>query len=146
MSALFLFLIEETDIKLISNFHIKLTLKFFEFSHQNKQKYQQQKKFDQSLICWNMVGEYGGFWSEFDPYTDRNAYQIPNKFSYQIHIKLRSVCLVGHPPRTMPPTPFHAQRARPVKLSNHTNLNGVKCTLIKIIEQHNIPFCCLKNN
>jgi hypothetical protein len=61
MSALFLFLIEETDIKLISNFHIKLTLKFFEFSHQNKQKYQQQKKFDQSLICWNMVGEYGGF-------------------------------------------------------------------------------------
>jgi hypothetical protein len=44
MSALFLFLIEETDIKLISNFHIKLTLKFFEFSHQNKQKYQQQKK------------------------------------------------------------------------------------------------------
>jgi hypothetical protein len=50
------------------------------------------------LICWkkSLIGEYGGFRSEFDPYTDRNAYQIPIKFSYQIHIKLRSVCLVGN--------------------------------------------------
>jgi hypothetical protein len=38
---------------------------------------------------------YGGFWSEFDQYTDRTAYQIPFKFSYQIHIRSWSVCLVG---------------------------------------------------
>jgi hypothetical protein len=91
----------QTDIKLISNWYQIfisnwLYFKKFEFSYQNKQKYK-KKKFDQSLIYWkkNLIGEYGGFWSEFDPYTDRNAYQIPIKFSYQIHIKLRSVCLVG---------------------------------------------------
>jgi hypothetical protein len=39
-------------------------------------------------------GEYGGFWSEFDQYTDRTAYQIPFKFSYQKHNRSRSVCLV----------------------------------------------------
>jgi hypothetical protein len=97
----FFWLTSKFHIKLNSNFHIKLTLKKFEFSYQNKEKYQ-KKKFDWSLICWkkNLIGEYGGFWSEFDPYTDRNAYQIPIKFSYQIHIKLRSVCLVGLKLRT----------------------------------------------
>jgi hypothetical protein len=42
-----------------------------------------------------LIGEYGGFWLEFDQYTDRTAYQIPFKFSYQKHIRSRSVCLVG---------------------------------------------------
>jgi hypothetical protein len=57
-----IFLIGETDIKLTSKFHIKLTLKKFEFSYQNKEKYQ-KKKIDWSLICWkkNLIGEYGGF-------------------------------------------------------------------------------------
>jgi hypothetical protein len=56
--------------------------------------------FDWGLIFWNLclIGEYGGFWSEFNQYTDRTAYQIPFKFSYQIHISSRSVCLVGIAP------------------------------------------------
>jgi hypothetical protein len=42
-----------------------------------------------------LIGEYGDFRLEFDQYTDGTAYQIPFKFSYQIHIRSRSVCLVG---------------------------------------------------
>jgi hypothetical protein len=80
----------------LQNFHIKSNFRI-------KIRRNIKKKIDWSLICWKkiLIGEYGGFWSEFDPYTDQNAYQIPIKFSYQIHVKLRSVCLVGRRPRSI---------------------------------------------
>jgi hypothetical protein len=56
-----------------------------------------KKNWSWSGLCWKfcLIGEYGGFWSEFDQYTDRNAYQLHIKISNQIHTSSRSVCLVG---------------------------------------------------
>jgi hypothetical protein len=87
----FLFLIGENDTK--------LTLKNFEFSYQNVEKYQKKLiligVWYVGIFFWSGNPEYGGFWSEFDQYTDRTAYQLYIKLSLQIQISSRTVCLVG---------------------------------------------------